>query len=408
MAAIGVRQLAVGAAAAALAWLVGSNGVAAGLARSDPALAAGIAPDADRMSRAAQHLFFERHYAAASAAARQSLVLSPLQTRAARVLGQSELALGHEDAGLAAMDVAARGGWRDNVTQLWTMQAALAGGDYPTALQRADALIRRDAIRDQVFAELRPFAAEPAARAALVERLTDQPDWRGLMFLDWRHAAPAELPGIAQLIADIDRTRQPVTDLELFPLVERLLELGAIAPAQALWRARAPRAGWIPGNLLYDGRFAVARGREDAATPPRFEWWVDPDGTSLASVESASDGRGSALRLSSNPGDPAVLARQTLVLPPGDYQLLARFHARSGRDLDGLDFTLRCSPRQQDILLRDARITQMNADKLRYAGAVTIPTDCPRQDLIVKADGGVAFAATVEIEEVAIQPVARQ
>lgn len=403
--AIGLRRLLAVLLFAASAWLAAANGVAAQLVGAgSPSLAATIAPDADRLSRQAQQLFFARDYAAAIAVARRALALSPLQVRAARVLSQSELALGHEDAGLAAMDVAGQGGWRDNVTQLWILQAALGGGDYAEALQRADALIRREALTDQLFADLRPWFAEPAFRAALVTRLADGPDWRGQLFLDWRKAAPGEIAGIVQLVADIDRSAAPVTDLELFPLVERLLELGAAAPAHALWLARAPRAGWMPGNRVYDGRFAVARTRDYGERAPRFEWWVDPDQTSLADVEPAPDGRGGSLRIASNAGDPVALARQTLVLAPGRYRLLARIAARTERDVAGLDFALRCYPQDADLPLEARRIAQAGIDQLRYQSAATVPAGCIRQDLIVRIAGGEPVGGDVAIAEVAVVP----
>jgi hypothetical protein len=403
--ALGLRRLFIALLFAAAAWLVAANGVAAQLVGAgSPSLAATIAPDADRLSRHAQALFFERDYAAAAAAARRALALSPLQVRAARVLGQSELALGHEEAGLAAMEVAGQGGWRDNVTQLWIMQAALGGGDYDEALQRADALIRRAALTDRLFADLRPWFAEPAFRAALVKRLGDGPDWRAQLFLDWRKAAPGEVPGIVQLIADIDRSAAPVTDLELFPLTERLLELGAIGPAHALWLARAPRAGWAPGNLVYDGRFAVARSRQYGERPPRFEWWVDPAQTSLASVDVAADGRGGSLRIASNAGDPVELARETLMLAPGRYRLLARIAAQTGRDVAGLDFALRCYPRDADLPLEDRRVAQAGIGQLRYQGAATVAAGCVRQDLIVRIAGGEPVGGDVAIAEVAVVP----
>jgi hypothetical protein len=402
--ATGLRRLITALLFAAAAWLVAANGVAAQIVAGSPSLASTIAPDADRLSREAQDLFFAKHYPEAIAVARRALIISPLQTRAARILGLSELALGHEDAGLAAMDVAAQGGWRDNATQLWIMQAALGGGDYAEALQRADALIRRQALTDQIFADLRPWFGDSGFRAALVARLSDGPDWRGQLFLDWRKAAPGELPAIVRLIADIDRSRAPVSDLELFPLVERLLELDAVDPAYALWLAKAPRAGRITGNLVYDGRFAVAHSRDYADTPPRFEWWIDPDRTSFASIDAAPDGHGAALRIGSNAGDPATFARQTLVLPPGNYRLRARIAAGSARDFAGLDFALHCDKQDRALLLADRQLTQLRPGELHYQSVATIPIGCLRQDLIVKTAGGVPVEGSVAILEIAVVP----
>jgi len=400
-----LTQLGMMAATAAAAWLVASNGVAAAFnAQGDSAMAARLAPDADRLSRSAEASLQRRDFAVAAALARRALAISPLQTRAARVLGMAVLAMHRPAQGLAALDVAARGGWRDTPTQLWLLQAALDTGDYDSALQRGDALIRRDTATDAVFALFRQMDGEPAFRRSLLRRLGDTPDWRGLMFLDFRRAAAGELAGLDRLIAETARTPHPATDLELFPLVERMLELGMTAPAYALWRSKAPPAGWSAGNLLYDGRFAVANARQGAATPPRFEWWIDPDGTGQASVGPAPNGRGFALTATSRTGDTTTLAAQALALAPGSYRIAARLFAHDARDWSGFEFAVRCAPQNQETPLLESRVRQLRLDQLGYGSRFAIPAGCTRQDLMLRTTGG-SGSASVAIGEIAIQAI---
>jgi hypothetical protein len=392
---------------AALSWLVVANGVAAGLASDgNYRTAAAIAPDAARLSRRAQDLFFAGYREAAIATARSALVIAPLNTRAIRVIGQAELARGHDDIGMDAMNAAGRGGWRDNPTQLWTLQMALYGGDYDTAMQRADALIRRNTIPDRVFAAFRAMNAEPGFRKSLIIRLDDQPDWRGLMFLDLRRAGASEIPAAIQLIADIDRTPRPVTDLELFPILERMTELGAADQAYRLWRGKAPGAGWNGDNQLYDGAFAVASRRQGVSSIPRFEWTIDPGGSGLASVEAAPNGQGLALRASTDAGDSATLATQQLLLAPGNYQIGARIFARSERDMVGFDFTLRCIADKADIPLADQRFRQLRLDQLLYSATLQVPAGCARQTLDIRARGGTPVGATVSITDLVLRRAA--
>jgi hypothetical protein len=404
MAARLILRLGITIAAAGLAWFVAANGVAAALIRTgNTATAAALAPDADRLAQHAEVLLLQHHYAQAGAMARRALAISPLQTRAARVLGMAEFGLRRPDSGLAAMDAAVRGGWRDTPTQLWLLQAALVAGDYDSALQRSDALIRRDAATDQVFAMFRGMDGDAGFRHSLLQRLADRPDWRGLMFLDFRRAAPAEFPGLEQLVADMERTSQPATDLELFPLVERQLELGATASAYALWRAKAPAAGWAPGNLLYDGHFAVAQVRQGQGTPPRFEWWVDPDGTGQASVEPAPDGRGSALQAIGRYGETTLLASQALALASGNYRLVARVYARDPRDWSGFEFAVHCLPAGSEVPL-DPQLHPLRLDLLGYVTSFAIPAGCTRQDLYLRTNGG-SGSATVSVGEIGIQAI---
>jgi len=389
---------------AALCWLVVANGIAAGLASGgDYAMAAELAPNADRLSHRAQDLFFAGHQAAAITTARAALRIAPLNSRAIRIIGQGELALGHDDNGVGAMNAAARDGWRDNPTQLWTLQMALYGHDYDTAMQRADALIRRDTIADQVFAAFRAMNAEPGFRKSLITRLDDQPDWRGLMFLDLRRAGALEIPAAIQLIADLDRTPRPVTDLELFPILERMTELGAADQAYRFWRGRAPAAGWSGDNRLYDGAFVVASKRQGAGSIPRFEWTVDPDGSGLASVEAAPNGQGVALRASTDAGESATLATQQLLLAPGRYQIGARIFARSERDMAGFEFTLHCIADKTNLPLEGQRLQQLRLDQLLYSAALQVPVGCTRQTLAIRARGGTPVGATVSITDLVLR-----
>jgi len=391
-------------AAAALSWLVVANGLAAGMALGgDYAGAARLAPDADRLSLSAQQLYFAKDYRGALAAAHRALLMSPIQTRAIRVAGMAELALGHEDAGLRAMNAAALGGWRDNATQLWVMQMALYGGDNDSAMQRADALVRRDTVRDQVFAAFRAMDRDAAFRRSLIVRLGDQPDWRGLMFLDFRRSAPAELPGVMALIGEIDHSAQPVSDLEVFPLVERLLELGQVGPAYALWHARAPRVGMQPGNMVYDGGFAVALAHRGVASVPRFEWVVDPDASGLATIEPASDGRGALLRVRSDGGAAATLASQALDLAPGRYVLTMDIAANGAHDLSGFAVAVRCPGAGAALTSNDPELRPLGGDRLRLAVAMDVPAACARQDLVIRARGGTPVGATIAIDRVAIR-----
>lgn len=388
----------------ALLGLVVTNGIAAGLASGgDYATATALAPNADHLSRRAQDLFFAGRHDAAIATARAALHLAPLNTRAIRVIGQAELARGHDDLGLDAMNAAARGGWRDNPTQVWTLQMALSGGDYGTAMERADALIRRNTIAGQVFAAFRAMNAEPGFRRSLIARLDDQPDWRGLMFLDLRRASASEIPAAVQLIADIDRTRRPVTDLELFPILERMTELGAADQAYRFWHGKAPRAGWNGDSELYDGGFAVAGKRQGTGSIPRFEWTVDPGGSGLASVEASPNGQGVALRASTDAGDSAVLATQQLLLPPGTYRIGARIFSRSERDMAGFEFTLRCVADKTDIPFADQRLQQLRLDQLRYSATLQVPASCARQTLDIRARGGTPVGASVSITDLVLR-----
>lgn len=379
--------------------------MAAGRARAelyDDAVA--VAPSADNLARLAAQLLAERRYADAERAARAALRRSPIQVRAVRVLGLAQLAQGRVQDSVATMNLAARGGWRDTPTQGWVIQAALADGDYETAAQRLDGLIRRDALRGPGLVALRASLNEPGMRSALVERLADSPDWKALLFLELRNTAPAEIPGALALFKQAGKAGVPVGSRDVAPMVERLLELQQVAPARALWADHASRKGWKFGNLLYDGSFDVAQAGVGLESAARFEWRIDgPDG-------SAAFGRGPGgahLRLSANGDAAATLARQVLALAPGSYQLTARVSTSTPFDRAGYAINMACVPGNGGTIVKangGFAVDPAGGGVVRQI--FTVPADnCPRQDLSFDAlPGRTTTIETVMVSNVALRP----
>ena len=79
----------------------------------------------------------------AAVAAQQAIRLSPINASAIRTLGLLRLEEGDAYAGNRLMEAAAGLGWRDPLTQFWSIEAAERTSEPVKAAQRAEALFRQ-------------------------------------------------------------------------------------------------------------------------------------------------------------------------------------------------------------------------------------------------------------------------
>jgi hypothetical protein len=293
--------------------------VRADLADQNPeaALAWGLAnPDAlSAVAEARQRdVQLPDHDAEATKYARQALIAAPLDEQAMRVLGlETDQAGGHARARMM-MVVADQWSRRDTLVQLWLLQQALFEGDWRGASLHVDALLRRRwQLETVVYPALIGRMGDPNAIAPLIDRLDQNPDWRGgfLRALAGHSADPALA---ARLFEALARTPAPPSDEESGYIVGRYLAQGDLAGARALWSRLLPPGSGPTTSLVYNGDF-----RPRPGAPP-FNWQlVQSDGANVEIVP-AADGS-SALHVVAPAAKNAAAAQQLLVLPPGAYRL---------------------------------------------------------------------------------------
>jgi len=127
----------------------------------------------------------------ATAAARAAVLADPVDPRSTALLGAAQLAAGERVKADRSFRIAARFGWRDPLTQLYFMNAALNAGEPRLAALRLDAVLRQAPnfpVRDMLLAQ---FLGSADARAALAERLALRPAWT---FAFLNHASQLPLP----------------------------------------------------------------------------------------------------------------------------------------------------------------------------------------------------------------------
>lgn len=258
-----------------------------------------------------------------------ALAADPIDPRSAALLGASSLAAGKPARADQAFRVAARFGWRDPLTQLYLMNAALNQGQPRLAALRIDALLRQAPtfpVRDMLIAQ---FFAVPGGAEALNERLSLRPAWADSFMGDRTGLALSQLKQRARVVA---QTSGPPWGCEaVAPFVQRLMVQGGPAAAAMVWRKHCPQA--TAG--IADPHFAaLSSTRQQTA----FDWNFPGNGNVSASPDPA--GRGLSIRV--NGPTAQLVAWQMLVLTPGRYRMNWQVQgdaAQTGRLWVGLSCT---------------------------------------------------------------------
>lgn len=279
----------------------------------DPWLVAGTAAIADgRVARGETLL-------------RTALALDPRNLAARFLLAQQGFARGDLASGIADTRVLAR-----------FVPAGLA----PLAPALAAYANRPDGI-----ATLRPLlAADPVLQGQVLEQLAADPDATAILL----NLAPAATPPGG-------RTPRWQT-----LLLDRQVAAGRIAEAHGLWLRFNGVTPARPG--LVDPDFTQPQ------LPPPFGWTL-----ASSAAGSAERGRSGGLQLLSYGRAEAILASQTLTLPPGRYRLTLTV-AGAG---EGLRIRIACLGQPQP--LADLALSGDGSGDRALTAPVVIPAACPAQ-----------------------------
>ena len=155
-------------------------------------------------------------------------------------------------------------------------------------------------------------------------------------------------------------SRRTVDSLWLQPLLNSMVGAGEYAKAKAIW-ASVSGVGSASQMLLFDPQFARSR------PPPPFNWTLTSSTVGLA--ERQPGGRLHAIFYGQEDG---VLARQLLVLPPGQYRLSMRLSGDLAR-ARALSWSLQCATAQSP-----AATVPLNVAAAR-GWMFEVTADCPAQ-----------------------------
>jgi hypothetical protein len=298
--------------------LILRGGVANWLSRSDPAIAAAIAPGNAEIAMTAARARIDAGEKPQDPAVR-ALVGVALARDVTMPAAIELRALDIEAAGDAAraarlFDLSAKISRRSLATRLWLIQRSVDHGDVAGALQNFDIALRTSSAAPTV---LFPVLTGAAADPTLVEpiaRMLDRPgDWR-VMYLNYAiHQAGAARNVAHVVLAMRDHaviTGNGIDDL----LIAQLVTDRAFAEAHQVRTVFGQPAK--AAALVADGNFA------DPSARYPFGWGMTAKGD-LEALRGLDQGR-PVLAYRAVAGHAGQAAAQLLFLPPGDYRLAAR------------------------------------------------------------------------------------
>ncbi|MGF7146782.1 tetratricopeptide (TPR) repeat protein [Sphingomonas zeicaulis] len=387
----------------ALAWAMVPDSLSAlSLSRNDAATAAAQHPTDETLAAAGDAAFRNRRYAEARGLADQALSHSLFNVVAWRVAGLSREAISADDESAASyMALAGQLGWRDTLTQLWYIDKASRLGEYEIALQRADALLRRQEYSDQVLGFVRAGALDPKIRPAILARLADAPGWRPRLFLDARTMPEEQRQGIEALVGALRRTPHPVTRAEITPYIDTLIRAGAIGGAYRIYDLAFGVTKAADGNRLHDPDFRQSAARGETTTSPAqsFDWTI----SAPLGISTGFDPAG-GLTLAIEPRRRGTVAQQLLALPPGAYRFDARLAGTEPRARDLMRWMVECVPSRVETDAGPVQVSQVGSTTAMQFD-FSVSADCPYQRLTGDAGSStVGSASNVTVRSVAIRP----
>jgi hypothetical protein len=180
-------------------------------------------------------------------------------------------------------------------------------------------------VRTAMLPELAKLISDPDGRLALASVLAESPPWSK----DFFQAAPNADFTSQDAAALLNQLRQRGASGEELRLAQglylgSLVSTGEYGRARAIWLQALPEAERQRNRLLFDGRFSGSN------APSPFGWTLHDQEVGRAEIARSQEA-GHHLDIHYFGGVNAILAEQTLALPPGRYRL--GFQARRNTEI---------------------------------------------------------------------------
>lgn len=390
--------------AAWLAYLAVFYGLSsAAMSRGDARSALVLRPhSAEALSLSADQALVAKDYKTAERLAREALVQVPRDVRALRVMG---IAASLQDKRLLGSELLLRSGtlsWRDQVTQVWLIQAAMDQKNYATAAQRLDAVLRSGLLIDDMLRLAHGVVVLPEMRTAMIDRLVEGPPWRVAFFASMETLPREAEPAHVLLIEELRAREGPLPRSELAGFVRRLTDEGDAGLAQRVWHGTLSAEGRTMVDIVFDGDFRLDPLVE--ADQPRyvFEWALESGNgaQSLIGTPPALIGE-TALNIRTGDADQRV-ASQTIVLEPGVHRL--KYATASGDDssAQGIGWRVLCVGHNRNLSLTPP-ISQTASGWRTTVRSFEVPQGCPAQRIEVIALAGGGMSSEIWLDHVSVQ-----
>jgi hypothetical protein len=299
-----------------------------------------------------------------------------VEAPAARLLGLSKAANGHDDQAKRLLAYAEAMSRRDFPTQLWLIENNVSRGDVVGSLIHYDFALRT---YPEAYPLMLPVMAEAANNAAvwrpLLPLLIVRPVWWRAFLQQYipQATSPAALYSMASRMG---LAAGETADADMLGSIEqRLVTLGAYRAAADLYNRAHPDAH---DALVRNGSFEQPGGSDP------FDWRLtdDPD-LSAERQPNPRQGDGTALFISATNGRGGDVAEQLLELKPGTYRLQATVGEVTGDKLAFPQLIVRCAGSGRDLFHRPFPVAP--GQGLSWRVTIVVPANCAAQQLILHA-----------------------
>lgn len=288
------------------------------------------------------------------------------------------------DARLAATALALGAGrsWREPIAQASAAEAAMAAGDWASALPRVAALWSTGSRGPEVAAALNRIIARPAGRSEAVAWLADKRLERD-RYLAWGSEVLDPANHGAVVAGAIERGAR--FDCEELALAsQRALTRGSAAGARAMWQGPCAAHGTqTPAD------FAFVPATRDGGSGP-FGWQAVGTGSFVASASGGARPGWSLAYEHPLPGTQTI-ARRVVALAPGSWRIVIRA-ARAGSRAGAMKLAIRCI--DESGVARDLALIALDEGAATFA----IPArGCAVQDYELRAPRGADSIAALDV-----------
>lgn len=290
--------------------------------------------------------------------------------------------------------ILAKLGWRYTPAQQNLLYRNLLDNSFVNAVDRADALLRRQKETALAFAVLSTMEATPQVQNVVIDRLRGNPKWRhDYLMTIAPQSSPALLDARPATLAALSRTAIGIGREEIGPSLVSLLATGRGRAAYALWDRRGTRQ--TDRNLIYDPDFqqVAVSARLDTVIP--FEWRLS-QGLDY-SVQPSSEG---ILINWNRRRVPAFLTQVVPVVPGQGYALTIRGTSDSGDLASTLAPAIICGTVSVPMTRSDNR----NGEARYLTGS--LPPACDMGTLTINGavDSGVG-AVNLNLKDIVLQRI---
>jgi hypothetical protein len=329
--------------------------------------------------------------------ASDALARSPVDARAARVLGLFDALRARNRAAQFAFYYAQRLSRRDLPTQMWLIEQSVDQNDIPSALSHYHIAMRTSQTSRAILIPVLADAAEnPAVAKPLAQLLRQRPNW----WLDFYDSAVPKISSPISLALIVSALHfnpaDPLEGARLRQGMQRLVALDAVDAAYHIYR-KAFVAQNQAAVLIRNGGF------ESGVGLPPFDWQFSDSPDHQGIIEPRDGSHGSAA-LSIAGTSSGEVARELLMLPPGQYKLSFLIGAVRGDATQHPDAMIVC--------LRGAEILAFRFPATPTPQVITktlgIPDKaCRTQWLIISSNGSSEVSDPPWIDDITIRAVGR-